>query len=72
MEFLAKTVGLSVDSSPSSSTCNYGAVSEDTKQVVHALYSSNDITWQAPGRKDREIIKEINTEGAKVKRTEQV
>ena len=63
---------LSVDSSPSSSTCNYGALSEDTKQVVHAFYSSNDITWQAPGRKDRVIIREINTEGAKVKRTEQV
>ena len=30
VESLAKKVGLSIDSSPSSSTCNYGAVSEDT------------------------------------------
>ena len=72
VESLAKKVGLIGDSSPSSSTCNYGALSEDTKQVVHAFYSSNDITWQAPGHKDRVIIREINAEGAKVKRTEQV
>ena len=53
MESLAKKSWASVDSSPSSSTCNYGALSEDMKQVVHAFYSSNDITWQTPGRKDR-------------------
>ena len=72
VESLGKKVGLSIDSSTSSSTCNYGALSEDTKLVVHTFCSSNDITWQTPGDKDRIIIREINTEGAKVKRTEQV
>ena len=44
VESIAKKVGLSVDSSPSSSTCNYGALSEDAKLVVHVFYSSNDTT----------------------------
>ena len=46
-------------------------LSESTKMLVNAFYLSNDISWQAPGRKDRVIIREVN-EGKKEKRTEQV
>ena len=72
MESLAKPVGLSVDSSLSSCALNYGALSEDTKQEVLDFYNNNDITWQAPGLKDRVIIREIGTDAVKVKRTKQV
>ena len=71
VESLAKSVGLSVNSSLSSCTLNYDALSENTKQEVLDFYN-NDITWQAPGLKDRVIIREIGADGVKVKRTEQV
>ena len=69
IENLAKRVGLGiVNSSPSQRS---SGLSEDTKSVVNAFYLSNDITWQAPGRKDRVIIREENSEGKKEKLTEQ-
>ena len=72
---LAESVGLKVtanDSSPSTSTSSHGSVlSEDTKKSVHEFYNS-DISWQAPGRKDRIIIRETTEDGERVKRTEQV
>ena len=71
MESLAKSVGLSVDSSLSSCALNYGALSEDTKQEVLDFYNS-DNTWQAPGLKDRAIMREIGADGVKIKRTEHV
>ena len=40
--------------------------------MVINFYNTNDISWQAPGRKDRVIIREIDSEGKRVKRTEQV
>ena len=51
---------------------NHGALSDETKQLVLAFYNNNDISWQAPGRKDRIIIRETSDDGAKVKRTEQL
>ena len=72
---LAESVGLKVtakDSSPSTSTSSHGsALSDDTKKSVHEFYNS-DISWQAPGRKDRIIIRETTEDGERVKRTEQV
>ena len=50
----------------------HSGLSEDTKSAVNAFYLNNDITWQAPGRKDRVIIREVNSEGKKEKRTEQI
>ena len=70
IENLAKRVGLQiVNSSPSQ---RHSGLSEDTKSAVNAFYLNNDITWQAPGRKDRVIIREVNSEGKKEKRTEQI
>ena len=43
---------------------------DDTKKSVHEFYHS-DISWQAPGCKDR-IIRETTEDGERVKRTEQV
>ena len=41
--------------------------------LVIGFYNSNDVSWQAPGRKDRIIIRESDTNGKKkMKRTEQV
>lgn len=72
VESLAKTVGLKVNASPTSTPHNHGALSEETKQLVHAFYNSNDTSWQAPGRKDRIIIRETSGDGTKIKRTEQL
>jgi hypothetical protein len=41
------------------------------KSAVKAFYLSNDTTWQAPGRKDRIIIREVGANGKMEKRTEQ-
>ena len=66
-------VGLTLEGSPSSSNGdNPHALSQVTKELVHAFYHSDDISWQAPGRKDRIIIRETDEHGAKTKRTEQV
>lgn len=71
VESLAVKVGLQVSPLSSKSTNSHG-LSEVTKQLVQAFYVTDDISWQAPGRKDRIIIRESNHEGGKVKRTEQV
>ena len=66
-------VGLTLEGSPSSSNGdNPHTLSQVTKELVHAFYHSDDISWQAPGRKDRIIIRETDEHGAKTKRTEQV
>ena len=46
-------------------------MSDETNCSVDAFYLCNDTSWQAPGRKDRVIIREIDADGKKVKRTEQ-
>ena len=58
--------------SSSASTQNSHACSEHTKELVDAFYNSDDVSWQAPGRKDRIIVREINSDGEKIKRTEQI
>ena len=64
VELIAKKIGLSIANSSSASTQNSHASSEHTKELVEA-------SWQAPGRKDRIIVREINSDGVKIKRTEQ-
>ena len=61
---IAKKIGLSIANSSSATTQNSHASSEHTKELVEA-------SWQAPGRKDRIIVREINSDGEKIKRTEQ-
>ena len=51
---------------------DYCGLSEDTKQLVLAFYNSNEVSWQAPGRKDRVIIRETRADGSKHKRTEKL
>ncbi len=46
-------------------------LSEETRRLVLAFYDSNDISWQAPGRKDRVIIREKSADGSRSKQTEQ-
>ena len=66
-------MGLAIESSPATSTThNARSLSEETKQLVLNFYNTDDFTWQAPGRKDRIIIRETDVHGGKVKRTEQV
>lgn len=36
----------------------HGKLNEGRKQVVHAFYSINDLTWQAPDGQDWLIIRE--------------
>ena len=40
---------------------------EDTKDKIIDFYLRDDITWQAPGRKDRVIIRSKDASGKKVK-----
>ena len=73
VQSLAKKVGLSIESSPtSSSSHNSHACNEHTKQLLEAFYNNDDISWQAPGCKDWIIIWQTNNEGKKVRRTEQI
>ena len=66
-------MGLTVEGSPSlSNGDNPRALSQETKELVHSFYRSDDISWQAPGRKDRIIIRGTDEHGVKTKRTEQV
>ena len=71
VETLAKTVGLNLDNTPARDSSSI-SISDKTKQLVIGFYNSNDVSWQAPGRKDRIIVRESDTNGKKTKRTEQV
>ena len=51
---------------------NTSAESEERRELVQTFYRSDDISWQAPGRKDRIIIREIAEDGNTSKTTEQV
>ena len=70
VETLAKQVGLKIDASPAS-TSHLG-LSEETRKLVLEFYNRNDVSWQAPGRKDRVIIREKNADGSRSKQTVQV
>ena len=72
VESLAKQVGLKVESSPTVRTQNCGGLSSETEELILTFYNKNDISWQAPGRKDRIIIRETSADGAKSKKMEQV
>ena len=71
VETLAKTVGLNLDNTPARDSSSI-SISDETKQLVIGFYNSNDVSWQAPGHKDRIIVCESDTNGKKTKRTEQV
>ena len=62
-------MGLDVFDSPTSSKRS-STITEETTSLVNDFYNNNDISWQAPGMKDRVIIR-ANKEGEKVKRVEQ-
>ena len=68
VETLAKTVGLNLDNTPARDSSSISISDE----LVIGFYNSNDVSWQAPGRKDRIIVRESDTNGKKTKRTEQV
>ena len=68
----AESMGLNVSTHSSLSTpCHGSALSTDTKMCVVEFYNNNDISWQAPGCKDRMIIRDT-LEGERLKTTEQV
>ena len=68
VEKLARSVGVPVCSSKKS----ISAQSEESREVVHSFYRTDDISWQAPGRKDRIIIRETTEKGKRIKTTQQV
>ena len=57
---------------PTASSSHHNSLSEESKEMVLKFYNTNEISWQPPRRKDRIIIREVNNEGKKVKRTEQI
>lgn len=72
VEAVAKSVGLTVKSVKLNANNHSAALDESTKELVREFYNNCDISWQAPGRKDRVIIREKDADGKNVKRTEQV
>ena len=66
---MAKETGLTVRGQPS--TQSERGLDEATIKTVKKFYIKNEISWQAPGRKDRVIIHEVNSSGDKIKRTMQ-
>ena len=47
------------------------SLTTETLKKVMGFYTRDDITWQAPGRKDRTIIREKDITGKKIKSTVQ-
>ena len=47
---------LDVSDSPTSSKRS-STITEETTSLVNDFYNNNDKSWQAPGRKDRVIIR---------------
>jgi len=43
----------------------------ESEALVNSFYSTDDISWQAPGRKDHVIIRRISEDGQKTKTTQQ-
>jgi len=69
VETFAKSVGIAVSSSSSKQAPL--AESEYSTALVNSFYSTDDISWQAPGRKDHVIICSITEDGRKTKTTQQ-
>ena len=65
---LAKEVGLDV-ASPKKKAKN--GLNDDTIAKVKDFFSNNEISWQAPGRKDFVTIRTVNSDSARAKTTEQ-
>ena len=70
VESLAKEAGLTIVSSAPLRT-SHNTISEQTKQLVSEFFVTNEISWQAPGRKDCVTIWEKDITGKRVKRVEQ-
>ena len=68
VEKIARSVGVPVCSSKNSISVE----SEEKRELVHSFYRTDDISWQAPGRKDCVIIHETTKEGDRIKSTQQV
>ena len=68
VEKLAQSVGVPVCSSKKSAS----AECEEKRELVHSFYRTDDISWQAPGRKDCIIIRETTEEGDRIKTTQKV
>ena len=65
----AKSVGISIKSAPSDSS---STLSEELKKLILAFYSCNDVSWQTSGRNERVLIWEVDKDGEKIRKTEQV
>ena len=66
---LARSIGLSVSSSSKKSI---SAESEAKRELVHTSYRTDDVSWQAHGKKDCIIIREATEAGERIKQTQQV
>ena len=72
VEKLARSVGVPVDTPSTSGQTSVSSSSQETAALVQSFYTSDDISWQAPGRKDRVIIRETTSDGTKDKSTLQI
>ena len=70
VEKLARSVGVPVATTSKNGTS--AAADEEKKVLVQSFYATDDISWQAPGRKDRIIVRERSEQGAMIKMTLQV
>lgn len=56
----------------SSSKKSPSTESEEKRELVHSFYRTDNILWQALGRKDCIIIHKTTEEGDRIKTTQQV
>ena len=66
---MAQEMGLQVKGMHNKS---YGGMTAESIDTVKAFYEKNEISWQAPGRKDRIVTREVLTNGEMSKKTVQV
>ena len=70
--FVVGKLARSVGSVSSSSKKSISAESEARRELVHTFYRTDDVSWQAPGKKDCIIIREATEAGERIKQTQHV
>ena len=66
---MAQEMGLQVKGMHNKS---YSGMTAESIDTVKAFYEKNEISWQAPGRKDQIVTREVLTNGETSKKTVQV
>lgn len=61
---IAKSVGLNINDNISKFKLSNKTISVECEMAVKEYFLRDDVTWQAPGKKDRVIIRDTNEDGS--------